>query len=144
MTSDVISSQPIACPSDPSRSRSRVFTDLTGRKCVLSELTSTVFQSLPCRPGLVVSSGVWWTVKLPASITLRTRILTSSPVNQSRVLPTSHEAGHVVSPTRSRSKSRDSPNRKVGNGRKIRPGHEADRRLQSANHVLPPTSKLVM
>ena len=25
-----------------------------------------------------------------------------------------------------------------------RPGHEADRHLQSANHVLPPTSKLVM
>ena len=24
-----------------------------------------------------------------------------------------------------------------------RPGHEADRHLQSANHVLPPTNKLV-
>ena len=34
-TSDVISSQPIACPSDQSRSRSRVFTDQEGRKCVL-------------------------------------------------------------------------------------------------------------
>ena len=34
-TSDVISSQPIACPSDQSRSRSRVFTDQQGRKCVL-------------------------------------------------------------------------------------------------------------
>ena len=33
-TSDVISSQPIACPSDQSRSRSRVFTDQEGRKCV--------------------------------------------------------------------------------------------------------------
>ena len=33
-TSDVISSQPIACPSDQSRSRSRVFTDPPGRKCV--------------------------------------------------------------------------------------------------------------
>ena len=34
-TSDVISSQPIACPSDQSRSRSCVFTDQEGRKCVL-------------------------------------------------------------------------------------------------------------
>ena len=34
-TSDVISSQSITCPSDQSRSRSRVFTDHEGRKCVL-------------------------------------------------------------------------------------------------------------
>ena len=32
---DVIPSQPIACPSEQSRSRSRVFTDQEGRKCVL-------------------------------------------------------------------------------------------------------------
>ena len=34
-TSDVISSQPIACPSYQTRSWSRVFTDQEGRKCVL-------------------------------------------------------------------------------------------------------------
>ena len=34
-TSDIISSHPIACPSDQSRSRSRLFTDQEGRKCVL-------------------------------------------------------------------------------------------------------------
>ena len=32
---DVISSQPIACPSDQSRNRSHVSTDHEGRKCVL-------------------------------------------------------------------------------------------------------------
>ena len=35
VTSDVISSQPIACSSDQSRSRSRVFTERQGQKCVL-------------------------------------------------------------------------------------------------------------
>ena len=34
-TSDIISSQPIVCPSNQSRSSSRVFTDQEGRKCVL-------------------------------------------------------------------------------------------------------------
>ena len=37
---------------------------------------------------------------LSFGITQRTRILTSSPVSQSRVLPNNHEAGHVFSPTR--------------------------------------------
>ena len=91
---------------------------------------SRLLYSSPC-----LADPAWLSVvgfvdcKLPASITPGRRILTSSPVSQSRVFPTSHEAGHVVSPTRSRSKSHDSPNRKVGNGRKIRPGHEADRHL---------------
>ena len=47
------------------------------------------------KPGLVVGSGVLWTVKLLVSITQRTRILTSSPVSQSRVLPNKSRTGHV-------------------------------------------------
>ena len=35
VNTDVIPSQPIACPSEQSRSRSHVFTDQEGRKCVL-------------------------------------------------------------------------------------------------------------
>ena len=64
-TSDVISSQPIVCPSDQPRSWSHVFTDQKGRKCVLQNSRLLWFQSLLCRPGLVVGSGVLWTVKLP-------------------------------------------------------------------------------
>ena len=47
-----------------SRSWSRVFTDQEGRKCVLQNSRLLWLQSLLCRPGLVVGSGVLWTVKL--------------------------------------------------------------------------------
>ena len=56
-------------------------------------------------------------------------VISSQPI--ASFLPT-HEAGHVIHRT----------------GHEVnhvlhRPGHEADRHLYSANHVAPPTSKLV-
>ena len=91
-TSDVISSQPIACPSNQSRSRSRVFTDQEGRKCILQNSRLLWFQSLPCRPGFVVGSGVCGWAEYCAfaclSIT-KERHNWRAPISQSRVFPTS-------------------------------------------------------
>ena len=51
-----------------------------------------------------------------------------------------HEVNHVIHRTgRSEMVGRSEAGHVIH-----RPGHEADRHLQSANHVLPPTSKLVM
>ena len=103
-TSDIISSQPIVCPSDKSRSRSRVFTDQQGRKCVLQNSRLLWLQSLLCRPGLVVGSGVSWTVKLP--VKHHTKNATSDVVSSQPIACPSEQ---------SRSRSRVfSPTRKVG------------------------------
>ena len=100
-TSDIISSQPIACPSDQSRSRSHVFTDQEGRKCVCQNSRLLRLQSLLCRPGLVVGSGVLWTVKLPVkhhTKNANTDVISSQPI----VCPSeqSRSRSHVFSPTK--------------------------------------------
>ena len=66
-----------------SRSWSRVFTDQEGRKCVLQNSRLLWLQSLPCRPGFVVGSGVLWTVKLLVKYHTKnanTDVISSQPI----------------------------------------------------------------
>ena len=66
----------------------------------------------------------------PAKKNATSDVISSQPI--ASFLPT-HEAGHVI----------HRPGHEV-NHVLHRPGHEADRHLYSANHIAPPTSKLVM
>ena len=200
-TSDIISSQPIVCPSDQSWSWSHVFTDQEGRKCVLQNSRLLWFQSLLCRPSPVVGSGVFVDCKVAGKASHKEREYWRHLQLANRVsFWPIHEAGHVMyrlghevyhvihrtrrsevhslhsrllwlqflvpeihlqhtgtdfsatsisRPVSSRLlwyKERTCPVRVFPEvGHVIHwPGHEADRHLQSANHVVPLTSKLVM
>ena len=86
-----------------SRSWSCVFTDQEGWKCILQNSHLLWFQSLLCRPSLVVSSGVLWTVKLPIKHHTKnaiTDVISSQPI----VCPSDQQADHVTHRTTTASK----------------------------------------
>ena len=83
-TSDVISSQPIACPSYLIM-KLVTCCHRPGR----SEVRSSDYSPCFADPALLSVVGFLHTVKLPVKYHTRARPLTSSPISQSRALPTS-------------------------------------------------------
>ena len=120
------------------RSWSRVFTDQEGRKCVLQNSRLLCLQFLLCRPGLVVQASVLLKHQ-PTGQLKRTRPLTSYPVSQSRVftklVTCFHRPGHEVNHVIHRTRRSEMVGRSEAGHVIHRPGHKADRHLQSANHV---------
>ena len=88
-------------------------------------ISSTNLQSALVQASLLFKASA----SRPAKKNVTSDVISSQPI--ASFLPT-HEAGHVIF----------RPGHKV-NHVIHRPGHEADRHLQSANHVVPPNSKLV-